>query len=55
MFRDRLASVAEFIGNAANGPRLSWLGTNEREKLADRRKQASNIDQIYERTDKKKH
>ena len=55
VFRDRLASVTESIGNAANGPRLSWLGTNEREKLADRRKQASNIDQIYERTDKKKH
>ena len=55
VFRDRLASVAESIGNAANGPRLSWLGTNEREKLADRRKQTSNIDQIYERTDKRKH
>ena len=44
-----------FRDNAANGPRLSWLGTNERKKFVDRRKQTSNIDQIYERTDKKKH
>ena len=55
VFKDRLSEVTESIGNATNGPRLSWMGTNEREKLADRRKQTANIDEIYELTDKKKH
>ena len=52
-FRERLSSIATNLGSATAGARLSWMGTNEREKLADRRKQSSDIDDIYQRTGKK--
>ncbi|KAI6661585.1 Transmembrane channel-like protein 7 [Oopsacas minuta] len=55
VYKDRLDSITSNIGAAATGARLSWMNTNDREKLVDRRKQASNIGGIYERTDNRKH
>ena len=52
-FRHRLSSIANSLGTPTAGARISWMGTNEREKLVDRRKQASDIEGIYERTEKK--
>ena len=54
-FRERLSTITTSLGSATAGARLSWMGTNEREKLADRRKQTLNLEGIYERSEKKRN